>query len=163
MTCNLFYASMCHKVVCEREVLKVFDIPKYEPVKEKEVVLYEMSEAEKECNNLMGLHLMLSELRDRYDFSVPKSISYPLDIKLPSEGVLAFNDMMCSSVTVDEWLSEKLDKDGVFPDCVCIYLDEYGTLPLALYETLDRVCVNTCKDVLVGLPVWVMDKNNESI
>lgn len=139
----------------------MLDIPKYEPVPKDEVVLFEMSEAEKECSSLMSFHLWLSELRDKYDFSVPKSITYPASVPV-SEGKLLFNSKVCSFVSVEDWLSERLEKEGVFPDCVCVDLDQYGNLPLVMYEVLKKVNVATCKNVLVGLPVWVMEENDES-
>lgn len=138
----------------------MFDIPKYEPVTEDELVLFEMSEAEKECSKLMQVHLWLSELRDKYDFSVPKSIIYPEGVCV-DEGVSLFNSKVCSFVSVEDWSSERLEKEGVFPDCVCVDLDQYGNLPLVMYEVLKKVSVAECKDVLVGLPVWVMEENDE--
>lgn len=87
----------------------MFDIPKYEPVQKDELVLFEMSEAEKECYKLMQVHLWLSELRDKYDFSVPKSITYPEGVCV-DEGVSLFNSKVCSFVSVEDWSSERLEK-----------------------------------------------------
>lgn len=138
----------------------LFDIPKYEPVPEESVTLFEMSQSDKAEKEYMDLHLKLCELRDKYDFSVPKNITYPFKCEI-DEGLSQFNTKACSFVSVDEWLSERLEKEGVFPECVCVDLDKYGTLPQALYEVLKKVSIETCKDVLVGLPVWVMEKTNE--